>query len=141
MISSRRYLAFDMDIRLFALAMTVLVILLVIRQWKSEILPLVRMAITLTFALLMLAMITPLITYLRRFLDSSALSTYAEPVLKSLGIAILTQCCADICKDCGEGGIANGIELIGKIEILVLSLPLIDDILELAGRLLSLGSS
>ena len=130
-----------MDVRLFALSMTVLVILLVIRQWKSEILPLVRMAITLTFALLLITMITPLIAYLRRLLDNSAVNTYAEPVLKSLGIAILTQCCADICKDCGENGIATGVELIGKIEILILSLPLIDDILELAGRLLSLGST
>ena len=130
-----------MDYRLFALAMTVLVILLVIRQWKSEVLPLVRMAITLTFALLVLAMISPLISYLRRLMDNSAVGAYTEPVLKSLGIAILTQCCCDICKDCGESGIASGIELVGKIEILLLSLPLIDDILELAGRLLSLGGS
>jgi stage III sporulation protein AD len=56
-----------------------------------------------------------------------------------LGLAILTQICAEICKESGEGGIASAIELIGKIEILVLALPLINDILTVAKNLIALG--
>ena len=129
-----------MDYRLFSIAITVLVIMLIVRQWKTELVPILRMAIILFFSLLLLSMITPLVLYLKRLMDSSVGGKYTEILLKGLGIAILTQCCCDVCKECGENGIAGGIELIGKIELLLLSLPLIDDILELAGRLLSLGN-
>ena len=129
-----------MDYRLFSFASIALVIMLIVRQWKSDLLPILRMSITLSFSLLILAMIAPLVTYLKRLTDNAAASEFSEILLKALGIAILTQCCSDICKECGENGIAGGIELVGKIEILLLALPLIDHILELAGKLLSLGN-
>ena len=129
-----------MDYRLFALSIAVLVLMLIVRQWKTDLLPVLRMAITLFFALLLLSMISPLVLYLKQIMNHSAAGEYTEIVLKGLGIALLTQCCSNICRECGENGIAGGVEMIGKIELLLLAIPLIEDVLELAEKLLSLGN-
>jgi stage III sporulation protein AD len=56
-----------------------------------------------------------------------------------MGIALLTQFCADVCRESGESGAASTVELTGKMEILLLCLPLLDEILSAARELLSLG--
>ena len=64
---------------------------------------------------------------------------YVEIILKGLGIVILTQICSDICKDSGEGTLAGNIETVGKLELLLLCIPLIEEILGTAERLLEMG--
>ena len=128
-----------MILRIGTLAMIALILSLLLKQWKSDFLPLVRIAISILFAFLILSAIAPLIRYLQALLENTLTSEYASLLFKALGLAILTQICAEICKESGEGGIASAIELIGKIEILVLALPLINDILALAKNLIALG--
>ena len=53
-------------------------------------------------------------------------------------LLLLSSRFADICRESGEGGAANGVELAGKVELLLLSLPLINDILSVTKELLSL---
>ena len=54
-------------------------------------------------------------------------------------VAVLTHICGEICRSCGENAAAAGVELGGKAEILLLSLPLIRKILSVAGELFGLG--
>ncbi len=122
------------------LAAAGLVCLLLLRQWKGEFLPLVRVGLCVGFALLLLTASEPIADFLRELGAVAGISTYVTLLLKALGLAVLTQCCADICRECGEGGVASGVELVGKLEILLLSLPLIREILAAAGELLTLGS-
>ncbi|NPV28529.1 MAG: stage III sporulation protein AD [Firmicutes bacterium] len=61
---------------------------------------------------------------------------YLTTLLKILGIAYVTEFGAQICRDAGEGTIANKIELAGKILILILALPIFVAILEVIVRLL-----
>ena len=51
-------------------------------------------------------------------------------MLKALGVALLSRFCADFCKDCGESGLASGVESMGKIVTVSLSLPLLSEILK-----------
>ena len=44
-----------------------------------------------------------------------------------------------ICKDCGEGTVAGGIELGGKLAILLICIPLIGELIGYASEILSLG--
>lgn len=129
-----------MDLRICLLAITALTLAIVIKQWKADLLPLVRLAAVLVFAFLLISSAAPLISFLRSMMNTSAASKYTEVMLKALGVAILTQCCSEICKECGESGIATGVEMAGKLEIMLLSLPLINDVLKLAGELMSLGA-
>lgn len=62
---------------------------------------------------------------------------YFAIMLKGLSIAFLCECACDICRDCGEGSIASKVEFAGKVELLLLSLPLLRSIIELSKDLLS----
>ena len=62
---------------------------------------------------------------------------YMEIILKTLAIAYITQISSEMCRECGENSIAFGIETVGKIEIVILSLPLINSIISMSEELLS----
>ncbi len=118
-------------------AVTGVCLAVIIKQWRSDYLPLLRLALTVFFAWTILSLAAPLVTYLRNLTEETGLSSYAAFLIKALGIAVLTQCCSDICRDAGEGGVATGVELAGKVEILLLCLPLIGEILSAAKELLA----
>ena len=113
---------------------------LTLKQWKSDLLPLLRVGMVLLFGFAALTVVTPALTYLTRLGETAGVTPYAEVLLRALGIALLTQYAAEICRECGEGAAASGVEMTGKIEILLLALPLIDEILSLASNLLSMGA-
>lgn len=57
-------------------------------------------------------------------------------MLKALGIALISRLCADVCRECGENGIAQGVEMVAGVLILSLSLPIITEILKFAVKIL-----
>ena len=71
-------------------------------------------------------------------LDAGNYSEYIYPVIKCLGIAFLVQIASGVCSDCGEGRLSEGIELVGKFEMLLICLPLIKSIVGYAIELISL---
>lgn len=54
-----------------------------------------------------------------------------EIIIKSLGIAYITEFVSSICRDVNENGIALGAETIGKAEILIISFPLFRQLVEI----------
>ena len=120
-------------------AVTGVCLCVIVKQWKSDFLPLLRLALTVVFAGAILSLSVPLVSYLREMTSQTGLSAYAALLVKALGIAILTQCASDICRDAGESGVANGVELAGKAEILLLCLPLLGEIFASVKELLALG--
>lgn len=110
-----------------------------LRQWKSDLSILLRLGTVVLFGLAAVHAAAPLVEYLTRLADLASLAPYAETLLKALGIAFLTQYAAEICRESGESAAATGVETLGKLEILLLCLPLIDEILKVAERLLSIG--
>lgn len=67
-----------------------------------------------------------------RFLQTyfSGYESYFQLLLKILGIAYLAEFSADLCRDSGAGTLASQIELLGKLSILVLCLPIMTSLLE-----------
>ena len=63
---------------------------------------------------------------------------YVSILLRCVGVTFLGQISADICRDCGDGTSANGVELIAKLEIVVICLPLLEGIIECALKILEL---
>ncbi|HHU30722.1 MAG: stage III sporulation protein AD [Bacillota bacterium] len=55
---------------------------------------------------------------------------YLGLLLKIVGIAYLVEFAAQICRDTGEGIIAQKVEFAGKLLILVMSMPLLSAVLE-----------
>ena len=112
----------------------------VIKTWNADFLPLLRLAATVLFAGAILSMSSPLVAYLKELSAATGLAPYAEFLLKALGIAVLSQVAADICRDAGESGIGNGVELAGKIELLILCLPLVKELFRAAKDLFAMGA-
>lgn len=61
---------------------------------------------------------------------------FASVLLKALGIALLTQTAADVCRDAGENGLAGKVELGGQVLLLVCGLPLFEYTLDLLARVI-----
>lgn len=59
-------------------------------------------------------------------------------VLKCLGICILAELGSQSCRDAGETAIATKVELVAKLSLVLVSLPLFSRLFEIAGQLLKL---
>lgn len=127
------------SIRICLLAVTGVTAITLIRKWSADFLPLIRLALAVLVAAVVITLSSPIVTYLQNLTDATGIAPYAELLFKALGISILTQCCAELCRESGEGGAASGVELAGKVEILLISLPLINELLSTAKELFALA--
>lgn len=55
---------------------------------------------------------------------------YLKVVLKMIGIAYLSEFTASVCKDAGQGAIASQVDFFGKISMIIVSLPVLQSLLE-----------
>ena len=88
--------------------------------------------------LLLGATISELLPAIREIIglaNESGVGKWMEIMLKTLGVAVVVQLGADICRDSGETSIASKLEMVGKAEIILISLPLMRELLALAARL------
>ena len=81
---------------------------------------------------------SPLIEFITDISEGTQINTYLSVMLKALGIAFLTHICASVCRDCGEQTIAGYAELAGKIEMLIIALPLIEELITIAEDLVQM---
>lgn len=56
---------------------------------------------------------------------------YFALVVKIIGIAYVTQFAAEICKDAGENSVALKVELAGKVFVMMLTMPIIAEFLQI----------
>lgn len=68
--------------------------------------------------------------------NAGELSSYLKLMLKVLGIALITQITADICRDCGETALAGQTEVAAKIIIVTMILPLFEAVVKIISGLL-----
>lgn len=124
--------------RLGGLALIGLTALIILRTYKPEWAPLLRIAITVTSLGLILSMTGTVISYLTDLTATTDALTGDgwQLLLKALGIAFLTETAASVCRDSGEAGLATWVETAGKLEILLLSFPLIRTVLDTVALLL-----
>ena len=123
-------------LKLCGVAILVTVIFCFVRTWN----PSFDIALKLSSAVFFLGMLLyaarPLLETLISMTEGSALAEHADVLLSAIGIALLTQTVSEICRDCKEGTVAGYVELAGRIEILLLCLPLLAEILDVVEELL-----
>ena len=95
---------------------------------------------TVSFILLMIiSYISPVISVIDDLFTLSGISKdYLEIIFKAIGICYLTQLGCDYCKDANESVIASELELAGKISLLIISLPLFSELIEIVKKILTL---
>jgi stage III sporulation protein AD len=120
------------------IALTGLSALLILRAYKPEWATFLRMAVTVVSLGLVLSLAGTVMDYVT---DLTAVTGALDEaswfiLLKALGLAFLTETAASVCRDSGEAGLATWVETAGKLEILLLSFPLIRTVLDTVSALL-----
>lgn len=127
-------------LKICALSIVCVIVCIISRAFSGAISTAVRISgIIIVFFSVMLMLsdiVSDVGSIVEGFSEYSQISAYWSVMLKALGIAILCRICTDVCRDCGEGAIAGGVETAGKIAILALSLPMVEEIVAWAQELL-----
>lgn len=113
-------------LKVVAFAFVALFLLLLIRQSKSEIGPLLSITAVAMMILMMIEPLREIITFLQTVADKANIDTvYIGIVLKILAIAYIASFSSALCKDANADSLATQIDFSGKIMILVLAIPIL----------------
>ena len=110
---------------------------LLLRELRGALAPAIRLGATVLLFGTALFFILPVVERMRHLLSLAGGQEFTAPVLRAVGIALMAELAATLCRDLGEGTLADGILFVGRVEILLLALPLADDLLKFAEELLA----
>ncbi len=121
----------------FGLVGTVLCLL--IRHYRPELGMILSVCCGILIFTAALLNLTPVLDKIEEYIRKASLEQANFAVLlKSLGICYIASIAGDSCRDAGQTAIAGKIELAAKIAIVVLALPLFDQVLSYALDLISI---
>ena len=124
-------------LKIAAVAVAAALCAVVVRKSASELAAVLALAagcIILSFSLGALESVRALMDTLA---DTAGLSpAVLAPVVKTVGIAILTRVAAELCRDAQESGIAAFVETAGAAAALFVALPLMETVLSMVTGLL-----
>ena len=107
-----------------------MVCLLTVRETRREWEPYVLLGVCALFFTLMLPGVRETAGFLASLTEAGE---GISVILKALGISWLTAAAADLCRASGEPSLAGWLETAGRVELTLLSLPLMRELLVLAG--------
>ena len=113
-------------------ALCAVFMILVIKEVRKDHTALLSLAVGILFFGIILVRAGDLMEYIRKLSEAIPNSTYVTVLLKALGITYAAAITQEICKSCGENGIAGYVEAVGKAEIVVICLPLIKELTDTA---------
>lgn len=123
-----------------ALAIIATVFCVLIRSYKPEMALQISIAAGILLLLTAIEQITGISKAISTMAEEYGINiTYITIILKAIGIAYLTQFTAQICRDAGESAIAGKVELIGRVLILAMALPLVMVLLEMIQSIVRMG--
>ena len=97
----------------------------VIKHLRGELAFAVRAAGSILIFGIITVSLEPLLAEMISMGGAAGVSRYVSVMLKGVGVALLTQISAGVCRDCGDSSVASAVEFAGKAEILLLCLPFI----------------
>lgn len=130
-----------MDIfRIIGIGITAAVLSLLLKERRAEL----ALQISLLAATVIFLMCVPYIRAVIAMFEeiSSEIGIdikYLSLVMKVIGTAYVAQFGAELCRDAGEGTIASGIELAGKVLIMTMSMPVVYSLLETVEAIIKSG--
>lgn len=103
-----------------------------LKKTSRELALLLSIAACILISLILLQLAKPVVDFFSKLRDLAGLDKgLMTPMLKTLGIGLLTQLCATVCSDAGENAVANLIELCGGILALYVALPLLEAVIDM----------
>jgi len=114
--------------KVFGVALIAAMLITLFRKWGSDFSTLLKVTAGAIVAAVCVSGIAPIVEYVRELGETALPWETVEGMLRVLAVAMVTHICATICRDCGEATLGGYLELGGKVEIIVLTLPMIKDI-------------
>ncbi len=115
------------------------VISILFNQYKPEYSLFISLVCGCIVISLVLSQLNDVFNVLKTFLNYLQINDlYLEIIIKSLGICYITQIASDSCKDAGYISIGNKVDFAGKAAIIILSLPLFNELIDIALKLVSM---
>ena len=113
-------------------------LLLFLRQSKPDFAPLVTLTLCVMLGGVGIASLLPAVDFMQELPLNESTAQSLTVMLKSLGLAFITQTTAEFCRDAGESAVASKVELIGRAEILLLCLPMLRELMSITAEVLTL---
>ena len=113
------------------------ILAVVVRQFQKEYSVFVLLAVCLFLVFYLTSNVSLIIDFAQNLGENLHISgTYIRILFKLLAIAYICQIASNICQDLGYQSVSFQIELIGKLSILTLSIPIINSLLETIEQLM-----
>lgn len=113
------------------------ILCLLVQKGSPEIALLLAVSIGILLTLYALNVISRVTDFIELIADASGLSSaIISPMLKTMGIGIVTRLTSDICKDAGQSAIASAVEMVGAASAIYIALPLIQTVFQMIEGLL-----
>lgn len=126
-----------MLLKFCAIALTAVILIGTVRIYRPELVLETILAASLLLLFYIVGSITQSFVYLEELYGRLSSGTaYFPVILKSLGIAYVTEFTSAVCLDAGEKAIAGKVELAGKIAVFFVALPVFTSLLDLLNTLL-----
>ena len=127
----------DTAVKVCGIALICVFSVISLKNFKDSYAVLVRIASTVLFFGFFCGMLSPFVSFVKSTMDDGGMSGYTGLLFKALGIAFLTNISSSVCRDSGEAGMAQGVETVGRAEILLLAVPLLEDLFDMAKEILT----
>ena len=121
-------------LQIIVLGILAVVFATVLKKYAPDLSILLSMGATVVIGILFLRLFQPVLAFLEELRELTGLEpALLEPVLKCLGISLLSQICINVCTDAGQNAIGKMIQISACILCLYISLPLFRGVLSLMG--------
>lgn len=108
------------------------VLALIVRKNSADFALLISIAVCCLIFGLVVNIIKPILTFVESLRETAGLNpAVLSPLIKAVGIGIITKIASSICADAKEGSIGSFIEMCGAILAIYVALPLMNTVLDL----------
>lgn len=120
-------------LKIFLIALIGLAVIVLLKELKPEFALLLKFATLLLLGFLAFTGIGDAISEIFSLGESVSIdNALLKILLKALGLCLVAQIASDICKDCGESALSTGVELAGKLSIVIMALPVAAQLIEIS---------
>ncbi len=104
----------------------------ILKIYKSDLVVPVTILATVILLGAAVALMVPVTDYISDMSAMSGFSVYFKAIMKALGISIIADTAASVCRESGQSSVASKVEFAAKIMILSLALPIIKEVVSMA---------
>ena len=127
-------------VQLVGLGIAATIFILLVRDRAPEFAFLLSLVVSILLFFFILQKVGTVIGFIEQLANQASISqVYIATIFKIIGIAYIAEFGAQIARDAGQGSIAQKIELVGKVLVLVFAIPILQVIVDTIMQLLPSG--